>query len=281
MIKQFFSFHQEPQETTSIPQRQPWKKRLDELGTVTLWFGVIALVIFMLAQVLMFGMNINAVNTGILLGGQFRDFIVGAHEYWRFITAGFVHTNLIHFASNMFALFSVGSIIEKIYTRKQYIALFFLSILVGSMVSFVFGKSVLSYGMSGALFGLLGAYTVFVFETKAIRIPGVRNQLLMVLLVNLTASIYVNQIDAYAHFGGFLCGVLFALAVNRRPDWYALRKQSVYALAFLVVVMVFLVAREQTLTTVYWGNITKVLEALERLGLKGYADWLFQQMIYH
>ena len=103
-------------------------------------------------------------NVGILIlfGAKYNPAIV-AGQYWRLLTACFVHIGLIHLLFNSYALYSFGREVERRYGRTRFLALYLLSGVAGSTASFV-GSPRLAAGASGAIFGLLGA-TIAYFAT--------------------------------------------------------------------------------------------------------------------
>ncbi|MDO8508542.1 MAG: rhomboid family intramembrane serine protease [Nanoarchaeota archaeon] len=79
-------------------------------------------------------------------------------QIWRFITAIFVHGNLLHLLYNLFALALFGSILEKLIGRKSFILVFLVSGVLSNLVSVNFYES--SLGASGAIFGVIGALII-------------------------------------------------------------------------------------------------------------------------
>ena len=81
---------------------------------------------------------------------------IAAGQWWRLVTAGFLHGNLFHIFMNSWALFSVGAQVEETYGTARFLALYFVANVVGFFASTYFSPS-LSVGASAALFGLIGA----------------------------------------------------------------------------------------------------------------------------
>ena len=125
-------------------------------------------------------------------------------EWWRLLTAPFLHGNLAHIGLNMLALWILGSAVEPALGRTRFLTVYALSALGGTTASYLVGNPlVLSVGASGAVFGLLGSLLV-VLRRLDRDVTGV----VVLLLVNLVLGFVVPNIDWRAHIGGFVVGVL-------------------------------------------------------------------------
>ena len=86
---------------------------------------------------------------------------VASGEYWRLLTAGFLHGNLIHIATNMISLYMLGMPLERILGRGRFLVIYLLSLLGSSVSVLLFsGPFVPTIGASGAIYGLMGALLV-------------------------------------------------------------------------------------------------------------------------
>ncbi|HVE73694.1 MAG TPA: rhomboid family intramembrane serine protease [Mycobacteriales bacterium] len=134
-------------------------------------------------------------------------------EYYRLITAAFLHAGVFHLLMNMFALMTVGPQLEQTLGRARYLALYLLSALGGSTLSYVLSEpGQLGVGASGAIFGLFGAYYVVVR-----RLGGDTGSILALLAINLVITFAVPIIDWRAHLGGLIVGTVFAAALAYAP----------------------------------------------------------------
>lgn len=142
-----------------------------------------------------------------------------AGEWQRLIGAPFLHFGLLHLAMNGWAQWSLGAPIEFLVGPWRFLALWVGSALGASLTSLIFNESSVAAGASGAIFGLLGAFTTFVFFRKDILPQPVprplRNGVLATLLLNLMIS-FIPSIDMAAHAGGFLTGAIMAFGLVRR-----------------------------------------------------------------
>ncbi len=140
-------------------------------------------------------------------------------QWARLIAAPFLHFGLLHLAMNGWAQWSLGGPLEFLMGSWRFLALWLGSAIGASLTSFVFNDKSISAGASGAIFGLLGAFTVFVFFRKDVLpqpVPrSLRNGVLATLLLNLMIS-FVPGIDMAAHGGGFMTGALLGFGLAKR-----------------------------------------------------------------
>jgi membrane associated rhomboid family serine protease len=163
---------------------------------------------------------------------------VATGEYYRLLTAAFLHGGPFHLAMNMFALASLGPTLESALGRSRYLALYLLSALGGSVLSFLLSSpGQLGVGASGAIFGLFGAYYVVVR-----RLGGETRQIVTLLLINLAITFAVPIIDWRAHLGGLVTGALVAAALAYVPRGPRRTMLQAAACVALLVVLVGLVA---------------------------------------
>jgi membrane associated rhomboid family serine protease len=139
---------------------------------------------------------------------------VGLEQYWRLITGGFLHDGVIHIGFNMYILYWLGTMLEPVMGHVRFAALYFASLLAGSLGAIVADPNVLTVGASGAVFGLMAA--AFVFQ-RARGIDPWRSGLGPVILLNLALPfIFTNlNISIGGHVGGLIGGAIAALAIER------------------------------------------------------------------
>ena len=134
-------------------------------------------------------------------------------QYYRLITAAFLHAGVFHLAMNMFALAQLGPVLESALGRVRFLSLYVLSALGGSTLSYlVSDRGSVGVGASGAIFGLFGAYYIVVR-----RLGGETRSILTLLAVNLVITFAVPIIDWRAHVGGLITGSVVAAALAYAP----------------------------------------------------------------
>lgn len=133
-------------------------------------------------------------------------------EYWRLFTPMFLHGSILHLGFNMYALFIFGPGLERYYRHGRFLLLFVLSGLAGNIFSFMFTSSP-SLGSSTAIFGLLAAEGVFLYQNQQL-FGGVARRalynLIVIGIINLVIGLSSPGIDNWGHMGGLLGGAIFA-----------------------------------------------------------------------
>jgi rhomboid protease GluP len=140
--------------------------------------------------------------------------LIMAGQFWRLITPIFLHsvTNPLHLVFNMYALFVIGPTLERFYGRWRYLSLFMVSGFAGNVMSFMFTQSP-SLGASTAIFGLLGAEGVLIYQNREVFGSIARRALTQVIIiaaVNMVIGVTIPGIDIWGHIGGLIGGTLFA-----------------------------------------------------------------------
>lgn len=159
-------------------------------------------------------------------------------EYYRLITSMFVHANILHLVSNMYALYVIGPIIEKYYGKGKFLLIYLGSGIIGSLFSVVL-TNYASVGASGAIFGLFGALLYFGYKYRATLDGFLRSSIIPTLLVNLLLGFMIPGIDVSAHLGGLIGGLLFSYqtgVVNKEKT-----KDKINGLIIILILIAFLI----------------------------------------
>jgi membrane associated rhomboid family serine protease len=139
---------------------------------------------------------------------------VAQGQYFRLLTAMFLHFGIIHIALNMYCLFLLGPALEQAFGRLRFGALYLISGLAGSALSYALGPAYeQAAGASGAVFGLFAAF--FVLQRKR---GGDVTQIATTIGINLVISFgFSSYIDWRGHVGGLVGGALVAGAIVYAP----------------------------------------------------------------
>jgi membrane associated rhomboid family serine protease len=135
---------------------------------------------------------------------------VAEGEWYRLLTAGFLHANLIHIGFNMLLLFFLGRLLEPALGTPRFLAIYFASLLAGSLGALILEPNSLGIGASGAIFGLAGATFVI---ARGRGMEALAGQIGFLIVFNLIFSFTARNISVGAHVGGLIGGVLCALAI--------------------------------------------------------------------
>lgn len=162
-------------------------------------------------------------------------------EWWRMLSATFLHSGFLHVAMNMLGLYTAGVIVERIYGPRLFLIIYFGSGLLGSALSLNFSaQQAVSVGASGAVFGVTGALLMAVFQHRD-KLPKVFSKQTLsgigfFVLYSLMQGLGKNGIDNAAHIGGLVGGCLAAFILPERFDMtYFQRSFAKRTVAALVI----------------------------------------------
>jgi membrane associated rhomboid family serine protease len=180
----------------------------------------------------------------------YRDFVlygplVADGEWWRLLTAGFLHAGLFHLGVNMYALYFLGRMLEPSLGHVRFAALYFASLMAGSFGAVLLNPDTPVVGASTAIFGLLGAAIVMA-RNRGIDIMA--SGLGPILILNLLITFIPGfNISIGGHLGGLIGGVLAALAIEalsrRRSAVLPVLACAVIAIASVVAAVAFTTAK--------------------------------------
>jgi len=147
-------------------------------------------------------------------------------EIWRLVASMFLHIGVLHLLVNGWALYQLGALMEIWVGSQRFAAVYFATGLSGSLTSFVWsywiqGRSVISAGASGAIFGILGALIGFLLQRRDRLTPLAKSLLLQLLFwagLNIFLGFTVAMIDNAGHLGGLALGFLLGLGLKARAE---------------------------------------------------------------
>ncbi len=132
-------------------------------------------------------------------------------QWWRIVTSGFMHENLIHIGFNMYVLYILGQMLEPALGRVKFGAIYAVSLLCGSFGALLVTPHSPTVGASGAVFGLMGAAAV---EMRARQIPVMQSGVGGLILLNLVISFALPGISWGGHIGGLIGGAVAMLVLR-------------------------------------------------------------------
>ena len=173
---------------------------------------------------ILIGINVAVYSVNLLQGASlsrnggslFNDWLlngpaVANGDWWRLITAAFLHGSIIHIALNMLFLWIIGTPLEIAIGRWRYLAIYIVTALAGSAGALVFTPEANTVGASGAIYGILGAAVVL--EQQGINVLG--GSALGLAILNFALSLTIPGVSIGGHLGGFIGGIACGLAVTR------------------------------------------------------------------
>lgn len=143
--------------------------------------------------------------------GQYNRAIMEEGQIYRLGTAMFVHAHIVHLLSNVLFLSIFGIRLEDLRSSRELLAMYFISGLVGNLLTLLWGLEYLSVGASGAVFGVFGANLMFLrrYYRQQMRTA------IFIAFIFFTITIGVDT-NVLAHAGGLCTGLLLGYWLDRR-----------------------------------------------------------------
>jgi len=178
-------------------------------------------------------------------GANFGPLTVNG-QWWRLFTALFVHFSWLHLALNMWALWNVGRLSERLFGRASLLCLYVAAGILASLSSVAWDPNLSSVGASGAIFGVFGAFLAFLIRQRRQMPPRIALKhwisTALFVLFNLISGAVQPAIDNAAHVGGLLSGFVlgFILARPLDPEIRKLfpTRQTFSAVAFIAALVI-------------------------------------------
>lgn len=151
---------------------------------------------------------------GVVLGAESHELFFGMHQYWRVITATFMHFGFMHFLMNTIFLYSIGSMTELVLGHGRYLLLYIMSALFGNFLPIVLQSNTLVAGASGALFGLMGMWTIIWLKYRKhpnFVLDEYGKQMFALAVANIVLNFFMDGVSILGHLGGFLGGMIYGL----------------------------------------------------------------------
>jgi rhomboid protease GluP len=183
---------------------------------VLVGFTVFIYILQMLGSALL-GDSIYGIDYVTLMGARISE-AIDSGQLWRLITPVFLHGSIGHIFFNMYALFSIGGLLEQHFGRTRFLLLYFLGAFSGNVLSYLFTQGY-SVGASTAVFGLIAAEAIFFYQNRELFGSHARQAIgnaVFIIAINLFLGLAPN-IDTWGHIGGLIGGAIFAWFAG--PKW--------------------------------------------------------------
>jgi membrane associated rhomboid family serine protease len=141
-------------------------------------------------------------------------------QWWRLLSYQFLHANILHIAVNMWVLWTVGRLTERLYGSFNLILLYLASGILAGLASIVWNPELVSVGASGSIFGILGAFLALLARFRNEVPSSILRYWIPALLFagyNLFAGAHQPGVDNAAHVGGLIAGFFLGLILAKEP----------------------------------------------------------------
>ncbi len=161
------------------------------------------------------GGGAGADSSSLTDDGGVSQHTIANGDYWRLLTAGFLHAGPFHLLTNMLALWILGSLVEPALGRWRFGLVYFVSLLCGSFGALLLSPDSLTVGASGAVFGLMGAAAV-VARNRGFSL--MESGLGIWIGLNLLITFTIPNISIGGHIGGLVGGAVTAFLLVELRD---------------------------------------------------------------
>ncbi len=232
-------------------------------------YSVIAICIVIFTLIQFYPESMTQAERAVLMGAYYKPFIM-AGEWWRVITVGFVHISFMHLFMNLYSFYMISGVIHRFYGMKGYLAIFFSALIGGSLYQLFLADSTVAVGLSGALYGLMGAYFYMIYETKAYKIPALRRSLVQVIVINVLIN-FMGNVAVYAHLGGFVTGIIVALFMNPNQKNHQFIVHAKIAFLVYILCLGYMTTKIPDIKEVYLRSDYTILKYEYEHGLEKHA----------
>lgn len=171
-----------------------------------------AIYLIQLASVYFFGYaNAGSQIDWLEAYGARINVFIRAGELWRLITPALLHASIPHILFNMYALVVFGAGLERNFGHGRFLTLYVLGAFTGNVLSFLLSSGY-SVGASTAIFGLIGAEGIFLYQNRKLfgnQFGRAIGNIVFIVAINLFLGL-TPGIDIWGHIGGLLGGLIFA-----------------------------------------------------------------------
>lgn len=173
------------------------------------------------------------VQEAMVISRQFID----DGEWYRLVSAGFVHFGIFHIAMNMLLLYQLGRLLEPSLGTLRFGLVYTASLLAGSAGALLLSPDAFTGGASGAVFGLMAAGVVGLRQRG---VNPMQTGLGLTFVINLLITIAIPGVSIGGHFGGAIAGALCGAAMippprTRQPGWWQVAVPIAIAVASVVI----------------------------------------------
>ena len=184
-------------------------------------FALIGINVLVFLAELFKGGTASGTGNTIYYHGALYGPLVASGDWWRLITAAFLHYGWLHLAMNMWGLYVGGILLERIIGSWRFGVLYLVSGVAGSVGALLLSFGGVTVGASGAIFGIFGA--LLVLERRGV--IGTNGQILVLIVINLVFTFAVPGISIGGHLGGLIAGGAVMLL------YMSFRRSMIYSLA--------------------------------------------------
>lgn len=225
-------------------------KRISKYFNVPLvTYGLITLNIAVYGWMLYHYRTTESIDALIQTGAMYSPLVYLQNEWWRFITASFIHIGFEHFIFNMITLYFLGKDIEALLGHFNFSCIYLFACVGGNLFSSLANLNV-SAGASTGIFGLFACYIILSYLNPDSYTLKSRSITFMTLLIlQFMTGLFSVGIDTWGHLGGAVYGALITLVIGPSSKEFFSQRHRIFAVFVLIIL---------TCTLYYFGYMNTV-----------------------
>lgn len=171
--------------------------------------SLIILINVMMSLVVLFTGGFDNLVNLVEWGAIYPPFISKNNEWYRLLTSMFLHGSLLHVFFNMYVLFYLGALLERILSKWLFLTFYLVTGLFASFAVYALGNpNVVTVGASGAIFGIIGALFIMTYLKPYYFNPYFVRSIRSLTFINVALTFIIPQVSFYGHIGGLLSGIV-------------------------------------------------------------------------
>lgn len=194
--------------------------------------------------ILVYGLTILKYGTSedayviLEMGGKFNPLIIENNQWWRLVTAGFIHIGLTHILMNGISLYYLGSELEQAIGSLRFLGIYISSVLGGNLLSFAFNIENISAGASTGVFGLFAAIIALsILYPQSSLLKQRAHSFIFLILFNVVSGIMTPGLDNLGHIGGAIVGFLVMLCMGTKQKKLTAKLRGLILIALIILVI--------------------------------------------
>lgn len=184
--------------------------RRESISQYIQYYPVISIIIGINLVIFILGL-VPSVQYTMFQFGVANNYMISQGEYWRLVTAIFLHGGFLHLLFNMFGLYVFGPELERLAGKLRFFTIYMLSGILANVLTYVVQPlDYSSVGASGAIFGIFGSYLALVYYTRK-TMPQLKQLILPLVGISVMMTFVQPNINITAHLAGLAVGFLLGL----------------------------------------------------------------------
>lgn len=231
---------------------------------------VVCAIITLVASAFIFTEGSDLASALVVSGAYYKSLVLYGGEYFRLITAGFIHLSLIELLFYGLFLYQLGQLLEKQMGKINYLITFLTSMIVGYISMFILDGNIIAWGMAPGIAGLVVGFFLTLWDQKLYRNRFmVSKATYLFIMVLLMATL--GGTSVYGLLGGAICGLFMSVVLSKSKSINPFKIHFIVCGVMLVGVLGYLTLQVNSAFPQYKEVDTNIVKGYKKIGLESYA----------